>query len=119
MARNQFGVTISRARPFNAATKRNKFGVSTKVSTGWTKYDYGTADERKAVRLRVMERDGYCCRKCGTNLRGKERHVHHVIPLSKGGQNTVANQVLLCVPCHEATHDHMQEKPQIKNRKYR
>lgn len=45
----------------------------------------------------VRERDKVC-RKCG----GKYNlDCHHIISLSKGGEDSVINQVLLCPSCHK------------------
>lgn len=34
-------------------------------------------------------------------------HVHHKLPLSKGGDNDIANLICLCERCHENQHPHM------------
>lgn len=31
-------------------------------------------------------------------------HVHHVLPISRGGRHGLANLRLLCVKCHSAEH---------------
>jgi hypothetical protein len=60
----------------------------------------------RAVRERVLERDGYECRFCGKT---DEEHieetdrgldVHHIIPESDGGRDTMRNLVALCRSCH-------------------
>ena len=53
----------------------------------------------------VRERDGYRCTQCGET--SVVLHVHHVIPLSKGGSNSMSNLVTLCEKHHTAKHDHM------------
>ncbi len=55
-------------------------------------------DER---RLMVKERGGARCRKCAARA---NIHVHHIKPLSKGGNNKLANLVLLCESCHSKVH---------------
>ncbi len=37
----------------------------------------------------------------------KYHHVHHIIPISKGGNHALSNLVFLCGKCHEDQHDHM------------
>lgn len=57
------------------------------------------------LRLKVLERDGYCCRRCNANLRGVfYREVHHIIPLSRGGTNRMTNLISLCSKCHDKQH---------------
>ena len=55
-------------------------------------------EERK---LLVGQRDGYQCNKCGgTNT----LHLHHIIPLSQGGNNKIDNLEYQCVKCHSKSH---------------
>lgn len=62
-------------------------------------------DNWAELRLRVLERDGYRCRKCGANLRGVfYREVHHIIPLARGGTNLLSNLISLCSCCHHKQH---------------
>lgn len=49
------------------------------------------------VRTRIMERDGYECRKCGQK---KTLRVDHVRPLADGGNSDDDNLQTLCKPCH-------------------
>ncbi len=51
------------------------------------------------VKIAVSARDGGRCRKCGST---QQLHFDHVIPVSRGGANTVANIQLLCGPCNRA-----------------
>jgi hypothetical protein len=52
-------------------------------------------------RKEVADRDGEHCSQCGGSL---HIHLHHIIPLSKGGSNNISNLKLLCGKCHSATH---------------
>jgi len=58
-------------------------------------------DER---REQVITRDGFICQECGDN---HNLHLHHLIPLSKGGSNKIENLKLLCSFCHSAKHHHI------------
>jgi 5-methylcytosine-specific restriction endonuclease McrA len=51
------------------------------------------------VKIAVSARDGGRCRQCGST---EKLHFDHIIPVSKGGANTVANIQLLCGPCNRA-----------------
>ena len=50
---------------------------------------------------RVLERDGWRCRKCGSleNLQ-----VHHEVRRSQQGDDSLANLITLCAYCHMAEH---------------
>jgi predicted HNH restriction endonuclease len=62
-------------------------------------------DDWQELRLKVLERDGYRCRRCNTNLRGVfYREVHHIVPLARGGTNHMSNLSSLCSDCHATQH---------------
>lgn len=50
----------------------------------------------RATRDGVLQRDGYTCAYCV----GDGNTVDHVIPESRGGQNTWENLVAACAPCN-------------------
>lgn len=54
-----------------------------------------------AASVLVRERDGNCCRVCGS-LRNIE--VHHVVFRSQGGTHHTSNLACVCRECHEAIH---------------
>lgn len=62
------------------------------------------------VRMEVLERDRYKCRKCGWShekySRSDPRHLelHHVKHHAKGGENTEANLITICTSCHDKVH---------------
>lgn len=67
----------------------------------------------RAIRKRVLDRDGHACRFCGTsNEEHREEHdtglhVHHIIPEGEGGEDTPENLITVCCGCHrtlENTH---------------
>lgn len=77
--------------------------------------------ERK---LHCQKRDNFKCQQCNYTIyfdahsleRAKDLyqssannnlHVHHKIPLSRGGNNTLENLISLCEDCHEDQHPHM------------
>jgi hypothetical protein len=51
------------------------------------------------VKIAVSARDGGRCRQCGST---HQLHFDHVIPISRGGANTIANIQLLCGACNRA-----------------
>lgn len=50
-------------------------------------------------RKKVHERDFYRCLKCGTH---KDLTIDHIIPTSKGGENTIENMQTLCHSCNSS-----------------
>jgi len=59
------------------------------------------------IRHSVLARDGYTCGNCGIN--SGPFHVHHIVPLSKGGTNNMGNLRTLCENCHKDIHPHMRQ----------
>jgi hypothetical protein len=61
--------------------------------------------EWKAIRDRVLERDGFKCAYCGAlGGPGIELEVDHVTPLSKGGTHEMSNLVTACGDCNLSKH---------------
>ena len=54
-------------------------------------------DDWHIVRSIVLERDGYACTYCGAD---KQLEGDHVVPLSRGGSNALANIATACRPCN-------------------
>lgn len=80
-----------------------KFTISIKNSIASGGYPSNWEEISRSVR----ERDGYHCRYPGCGGTGLILHVHHIIPLSQGGSNTLSNLVTLCEKHHIAKHPHM------------
>ena len=57
---------------------------------------------------RVLERDGWRCRKCGSL---KDLQVHHQTKRSQQGDDTLRNLVTLCAYCHIAEHGQLYVDP--------
>lgn len=49
------------------------------------------------LRLQIIERDGYACKKCGSK---ENLEVDHIHPESKGGNHDPSNLQCLCRPCN-------------------
>ncbi len=64
------------------------------------------------VRVKVLERDSYSCKKCGWNHENKNKadkyrnflELHHIDHHVNGGKNTVSNLISLCNVCHDDVH---------------
>lgn len=43
----------------------------------------------------------HACEKCGIGLEQKQREFDHIITASDGGDNSLENCQVLCIPCHD------------------
>ena len=75
-------------------------GRSTSSKWGQTPYPANWEELRKSA----LTRDGYKCGNCGGAI---GLMVHHIVPLSKGGTNSLGNLRTLCEECHRKLHPHM------------
>lgn len=55
-----------------------------------------------AWRIAACKHHGAACQSCGWNKASCD--VHHKVPRSSGGLNTIANAVVLCPNCHRVAH---------------
>lgn len=60
---------------------------------------------QEAVRIAVWRRDEGKCTKCGSR---KNLEYDHIIPVSKGGGNTIRNIELLCEECNRKKRDNIE-----------
>ena len=51
-------------------------------------------------RLRIYVRDKYRCQYCGEKKPAGELTLDHILPRSRGGDNSPVNVVTACVPCN-------------------
>lgn len=56
----------------------------------------------RALRERIIERDGRRCVYCDEDLSSAEIHMDHVIPESQGGSTTYNNLQVTCRKCNLA-----------------
>ncbi len=59
-------------------------------------------EEYRALKLRVLERDGWRCQSCG---RRDQLEVHHQVRRSQLGLDDEANLIVLCNSCHRVQHE--------------
>lgn len=52
----------------------------------------------------LLAKQNFKCASCGTSILTK-RHLDHVVPLSRGGSNDIANLQWLCPSCNCSKHD--------------
>jgi 5-methylcytosine-specific restriction endonuclease McrA len=69
---------------------------------------------RQVTNTFLFARDGYKCQYCGRHkaqLRGREFLTRdHIVPLSRGGNNTWHNVVTACSPCNNRKGSHLLEE---------
>lgn len=66
----------------------------------------------------LLHRDGKRCFYCPAKLTLDDATVEHLIPLTCGGTNHIANKALACAPCNiEAGHLSVMEKIKLRERK--
>ncbi len=51
------------------------------------------------TRLKILERDQYCCVRCGITVTTKTAHIDHILS-GKFGSNHLSNLRTLCRRCH-------------------
>lgn len=61
----------------------------------------------RRVRAYVIDRDHGKCVRCGASYRGM--HVHHRLPVARGGSHQTWNLETRCYECHQAEHAWMPE----------
>ena len=61
--------------------------------------------------LKLFERDGSCCARCGKPLSGDNSTIDHIFPRSLGGRETFDNLQVLCMECNsERTNRFVKER---------
>ena len=69
------------------------------VSKNKSSYTNSARNLSSAVKRKVWQRDHGRCVSCGSN---EWLEYDHIIPVSKGGSNTVRNIQLLCSKCNQS-----------------
>jgi len=59
----------------------------------------------KRLRVLILQRDGFRCKMCGKTSRETTLEVDHIIPLSRGGTDSLDNLQTLCVDCNKGKSD--------------
>ena len=82
---------------------------------------YISSTIRPIIMEAIMERDNFQCQDCGKELprirdKNNHGHIHHKVPLLKGGKDEATNIVLLCSSCHGVRHKLIRERTERSNR---
>ncbi len=62
-----------------------------------SRLEFSAPTKRKAY-----ERAGGRCQTCDAVLRDGEPQYHHILEAKLGGDGSIANCLVLCIPCHKA-----------------
>jgi 5-methylcytosine-specific restriction endonuclease McrA len=68
----------------------------------YIKLPYEKLMQNKPSRSMIYKRDGHKCQYCGST---RELTIDHIIPRSRGGQDTWENLVVACMPCNTRKSD--------------
>jgi len=87
-----------------AVVEMGRFDISSMARNRKLKsVEYQQSDfEGKNLREKVLWRDNYKCQQCDVT---SNLQIHHIIPKSKGGTNTLNNLITLCAKCHKELHE--------------
>lgn len=79
----------------------NKAYIAFKTNSYWNggPVNIGRKSDYKKEKINLLERDGDCCFYCGKPL-GDDITIEHLIALSSGGRNVLANMVLAHQKCN-------------------
>ena len=88
--------------PLCQPTKRKKGNLKIAVSKDNPK-NLSSRKISDKLRYQVLKRDNFKCCACGASPAkdpSVELHIDHIIPYSKGGENTIDNLQTLCAKCN-------------------
>jgi 5-methylcytosine-specific restriction endonuclease McrA len=70
----------------------------------------------EALRLKVLNRDGWVCAYCGKALEGKDATADHIIAKENGGKDEMSNLVSSCRKCNGEKSDRVMVRMNYYNR---
>ena len=107
---NLFSVTSAHVRQYASELGidiSRQLNLLTNATTVKLQKEFGGQEPKRkrtltsSLKIEVFKRDNYTCQECG---RGREAklHVHHIMPVSRGGTDEMSNLITLCESCNEA-----------------
>ena len=76
----------------------------------YIKLPYAKIAQDKPSRTMIYKRDGNKCQYCGST---KELTIDHIIPRSRGGEDSWENLVVACMPCNSRKSDKLLEETNL------
>jgi 5-methylcytosine-specific restriction endonuclease McrA len=77
----------------------------------YIKLPYEKLTQNRPSRAMIYKRDGHKCQYCGST---KELTIDHIIPRSRGGEDTWENLTVACMPCNTRKSDKLLEETNLK-----
>ena len=72
----------------------------------------------KSVRFEVMKRDSFTCQYCGQEAPDVILEIDHIVPVSKGGDDSIMNLVTACRDCNRGkTNRELSDDTAVKKQK--
>lgn len=59
----------------------------------------------KRLRYLILERDHFRCKLCGKTAKQTKLEIDHIIPVAKGGGDSLTNLQTLCIDCNRGKSD--------------
>lgn len=83
-----------------------KLSRVTRIQGRASRKEEAYGDNWQNLSYTTRERSSWTCAKCSQSFSDQKHllHSHHIIPLSKGGSNSLGNLTSLCVSCHKEEH---------------
>lgn len=76
----------------------------------YIKLPYEKLMQNRPSRAMIYKRDGHKCQYCGST---KNLTIDHIIPRSRGGEDTWENLVVACMPCNTRKSDKLLEETNL------
>ena len=76
----------------------------------YIKLPYAKISQNRPSRSMIYKRDGHKCQYCGST---KNLTIDHIIPRSRGGEDTWQNLVVACNPCNTRKSDKLLEETNL------
>ena len=64
--------------------------------------DFYSSPEWHKLRRERLDRDHYHCQRCAKRFKSEYLTVHHIVPRSENGPDTIQNLITLCNACHDS-----------------
>jgi 5-methylcytosine-specific restriction endonuclease McrA len=68
------------------------------------RYTKGYPEDWTYRKYIIINNNKLKCASCGNKIIRGDKHIHHILPISKGGDHSLSNLELLCEECHIAKH---------------
>lgn len=70
-------------------------------------------DLKRSTKNKILKRDNYTCQYCGANGKINRKiklHIDHIVPVSRGGDNSADNLQVLCHVCNIRKGDRLESE---------